>query len=80
MATAPKPGKRQVAKVKTPPPPKPDLVAELMLQRQERVNRARAAILEICQKERVDVVVAGFDITADGKIRGRLNIVALDQI
>lgn len=75
--------KKQTAgkKGETKPPEKsPDLVAELMLQRNERVNRARAEIVAICAKERVDLVVTGFDILTNGQVRGRINIVAVDNV
>lgn len=74
--------KKQTAgkKGETKPPEKsPDLVAELMLQRNERVNRARAEIVAICSKERVELVVAGFDIVR-GQVAGRINIVAIDNV
>lgn len=55
----------------------PDLLAQLMLQRRERVDRANAEIQKICAREKVALVVAGFEIVK-GAIHGRINIVAAD--
>lgn len=63
----------------TPEPPKPDALAQLMLERQERVNRARAEIVKICERERVDVIVGGLDFV-NGQVRGRVNIVPVDNM
>lgn len=63
----------------TPEPPKPDALAQLMLERQDRVNRARADIVKVCERERVDIIVGGIDFV-NGQVRGRVNIVPVDNM
>lgn len=58
--------------------PTDEALATLMLDRQERTNRCAQAIDEVCKKERVRLVVSGFKISADGRIGGEIQVVALD--
>lgn len=53
----------------------PTLEDQLQQQRQERVDRASKAIKEICETERVSVVVAGFALQ-DGKLIPQIIVAA----
>jgi hypothetical protein len=64
---------------KKKPPTEPDrtskAIAALMLERKERENRAGKAVIEICKKENVSIVLAGLRFT-NGSFVPEISIVA----
>jgi hypothetical protein len=53
-------------------------MSDLMLDRQERVERAIKAIQEICQKEKVALRVGNIQLTNDGRMVPQIQLTPLE--